>query len=324
MQTQTATSFEELLCSRGHTHLRATRINTLQVNLGKYCNQTCRHCHVDAGPNRRTEQMSKETMDHVLHALTKNNSIETVDLTGGAPELNTHFRYFVEELGKIRKNIIIRSNLTVFLLKGQDGLAKYVAERRVRIIASLPCYLESAVDDQRGRGVHAKSIVALRSLNQFGYGREGTGLELDLVYNPIGATLPPAQSSIETKYKDELYRRFGIYFNRLFVITNMPIARFKEDLLANGNLDSYHNLLVKSFNDKAVSNLMCRSMISISWDGWIFDCDFNQMLDMHPDTGRMHIREFSLEKLSARRIVTGDHCYGCTAGNGSSCKGALV
>jgi radical SAM/Cys-rich protein len=318
------TGFDLKIGEAGYETLRAEGVTTLQVNVGKYCNQTCRHCHVDAGPHRQ-EIMSVSTAEKVVSILRRYPEIETLDITGGAPELHAPFRYLVREARSLNRHVIDRSNLTVLFVAGQDDLAEFLANQRVRIIASLPCYLESNVDKQRGRGVYQQSIEAIRILNGLDYGGESSGLELDLVYNPIGPTLPPDQASLEADYKRELNSRFGIQFNRLFTLANMPIARFKSDLVQSGSMDAYMSKLVTNFNPASVDSLMCRSLISISWDGRVFDCDFNQMLEL-PVTleGVSHVDNFDLNALKNRRIRTAEHCFGCTAGAGSSCTGALT
>ena len=317
-------SFEQTLGHHGLPPLKATSITTLQVNVGKLCNQTCHHCHVDAGP-QRTEVMTLETIDAILSVLTRYPQISTVDITGGAPEMNPHFEYFVSECRKLDRKVMDRCNLTVFFMKEKGHLPKFLADHQVEIIASLPCYLEDNVDEQRGKGVFSRSIAALQQLNRLGYGIEGSGLLLNLVYNPIGATLPPSQPELQEKYKKELSSRFRIEFNHLYTITNMPISRFLDDLGAKGQTDEYLELLVNSFNPSSLSGLMCRSLISVSWDGKLFDCDFNQMLDL-PISPPSHqtIFDFNFKLIEHRPIATGQHCFGCTAGAGSSCRGALT
>ncbi|MXX10856.1 MAG: radical SAM/Cys-rich domain protein [Nitrospira sp. SB0677_bin_15] len=316
--------FSETLTEYGELSLRARTIHTLQVNVGKLCNQTCHHCHVDAGPSR-TEIMSRETIEIILTVLRRHPQIATVDITGGAPEMNPHFEYLVSESRGLGKTVLDRCNLTVFSVKGKSHLPRFLAEHQVEIIASLPCYLEENVDQQRGTGVFARSLDALRQLNALGYGLEGTGLALNLVYNPLGAQLPPHQRELEQAYKDQLFSRFGIRFNHLYTITNMPINRFLNDLYAQGQYEAYMSLLIENFNPHSVEHVMCRSLLSVGWDGRLYDCDFNQMLDMPvrhdlPQT----ITEFDYEALARRPVVTGQHCYGCTAGAGSSCGGALA
>lgn len=319
-----APSFERVVAIHHPVPLKAASISTLQVNVGKVCNQTCHHCHVDAGP-KRTESMSKTTMDQILDVLDRTPQITTVDITGGAPEMNPHFEYLVEQCRARDRKVIDRCNLTVFYVKGKDHLPRFLADHRVEIVASLPCYEENNVDQQRGKGVFDRSIQALQSLNRLGYGKEETGLILHLVYNPLGPMLPPPQAELERDYKEELGRRYEIRFNRLLTITNMPISRFQDDLREAGQTEHYYTLLLNNFNPSAVDGLMCRSLLSVGWDGRLYDCDFNQMLDIpvQPDLPIL-ISQFNLSQLERRRIATGPHCFGCTAGAGSSCGGALA
>jgi radical SAM/Cys-rich protein len=298
--------------------LRAAGVTTLQVNVGKLCNQTCRHCHVDAGPDRE-EVMSRETFELCLDVL-RAHAIPIVDVTGGAPELNPHFRWFVGEVRALGRHVIDRCNLTVLDSPSCRDLPEFFAAHGVEVVCSLPHYQELGTDRQRGRGVYQKSIRALKSLNDVGYGA-GSGLELVLVTNPVGAFLPASQASLEAEWKRELLRLHGIRFDRLYTITNMPIARFLEWLLESGNLEAYMERLVASFNPAAAASVMCRTTISVGWDGTLYDCDFNQMLEM--PIGK-HVRDFSLEALASRRVATDRHCYGCTAGAGSSCGGSLA
>ena len=315
--------FERTLDAVGLAPLTATGITVLQVNLGKFCNQTCVHCHVDAGPRRR-EVMDRETAELCVRAL-ESSDILAVDITGGAPELNPNFRWLVERARSLGRHVIDRSNLTVLLLPSQDGLIEFLAERKVEIVASLPCYQEANTDGQRGEGVYAKSIEALRRLNAFGYGREDGVLRLNLVYNPVGAYLPPSQESLENDFKHELLERHGVVFHSLYTITNMPIGRFHEFLLRSGNRDRYMARLADAFNPSAAANVMCRYTLSVGWDGTLYDCDFNQMLDLPVNSGApRHIRDFTQSVLNHRRILVGQHCYGCTAGAGSSCRGAVI
>jgi radical SAM/Cys-rich protein len=296
-------------------------LDTLQVNLGYLCNLSCVHCHVNAGP-QRTEQMDLETVDHVLELL-DTNGVQTLDLTGGAPELNPHFRFLVRSARALGVRVIDRCNLTVLQEKGQEGLAAFLAEQQVEISASLPCYVQDNVEAQRGKGVYETSIKALRQLNALGYGDE---LILNLVYNPVGPVLPPPQEKLEADYRRELGERFGIVFNRLFTIANMPIRRFGSVLLAQGQYVQYMSLLRDSFSQTNMETLMCRRLVSVDWRGYLYDCDFNQMLDLPllASDRRRHIRELLYaDSLEGNPIVTGEHCYGCTAGQGSSCGGAL-
>lgn len=317
-------SFAQTLADYGLSPLTSQGIETLQINVGKICNQTCHHCHVDAGPHR-TEIMTLETMDTILAVLRRHPGIQTVDITGGAPEMNPHFEYLVSECRALDRHVLDRCNLTIFFVKGKHHLPQFLADHHVEIIASLPCYSEANVDQQRGRGVFERSIMALRQLNQLGYGIEGSGLALNLVYNPLGPKLPPNQHELEADYKEELGNRFGISFNRLYTITNMPISRFLDDLRTTGRYEEYMELLANSFNPASVDELMCRKLISIGWDGQLYDCDFNQMLDIPILKGMPQtITDFGLELLSHRPINTDHHCFGCTAGAGSSCGGAIA
>lgn len=300
------------------------KTGTLQVNVGRLCDIACLHCHVEAGPLRK-EIMDRRTAERVLHLLSMSPAIRTVDLTGGAPEMNPHFRFLVKESRRLGKEIIDRCNLTVFFEPGQEETPHFLREHRVQIIASLPCYTKGNVDQQRGRGVFDKSIRALNLLNDLGYGREGKGLTLHLVYNPLGPFLPLPQEELEDDYKRELKDQFGIEFNHLFTITNMPIRRFLHQLEREGQLEEYMDLLVSSFNPAAAGDVMCRDLISIGWDGQIYDCDFNQMLEIPLGGRRRTIWEIeSFDQLDSEKIAFDDHCYGCTAGAGSSCGGALV
>jgi radical SAM/Cys-rich protein len=315
--------FAETLARSGLEPLRASAIRVLQVNVGKLCNQTCRHCHVDAGPERR-EVMSRDTMALCLDAL-RRAEIPILDITGGAPEMNPHFRWFVAEARRLGRHVLDRCNLTILLAPGYDDLPEFLAEQRVEIVASLPCYLAENTDAQRGDGVFAKSMTVLRHLNALGYGQPDSGLILTLVYNPVGSSLPPPQPRLEAAYRRELAERHGIVFTRLYTITNMPISRFLEDLARAGRHEEYLAKLVAAYNPEAVEGVMCRTLLSVGWDGQLYDCDFNQMLELGlaADLPR-HIRDFDNAALSRRTIVMAQHCYGCTAGSGSSCQGAIV
>lgn len=316
-------SFDSALRGQALFPLYATGVEVLQINLGKLCNQACRHCHVDAGPERR-EIMSRETVAACLDVLAR-TEIPTVDITGGAPEMNPHFRWLVEESRRLGKQVIDRCNLTILLAPGFDDLVDFLAMNQVEVIASLPCYLETNTDQQRGTGVFAKSVEALRRLNAAGYGRSDGPLTLTLVYNPLGPSLPPPQDKLEATYKRELQTRYGIVFNRLFTITNMPISRFLDDLLQTGQYDDYMRTLIDAYNPLAAERVMCRTTLSVDWEGRLHDCDFNQMLDLGLDDGLpRNIRDFNLDKLTTRRILTGNHCFGCTAGAGSTCQGAVL
>jgi radical SAM/Cys-rich protein len=316
-------TFASRVRDAGLPPLAASGLSVLQVNVGKLCNQTCRHCHVDAGPDR-TEIMSRQTFELCLDALAKTD-IPVVDITGGAPELVPDFRWFVQEVRALRRRVIDRCNLSVLLLPAQPDLASFLARHEVEIVASLPFYAPKETDAQRGAGVYDKSVEALKLLNSLGYGREGSGLVLHLMYNPVGAYLPASQKSLERDFKRELARRHGVVFNSLYAITNMPVSRFLEFLLATGNFESYMERLLAAFNPAAVPGVMCRTMISVGWDGRLYDCDFNQMLDLPTAAGApRHIRDFDAAALATRPIVTGRHCYGCTAGAGSSCGGTVA
>ena len=304
-------------------------IDTLQVNVTHKCNQACLHCHVDASP-KRTEQMNKETVDKCLEILKDNVQIKTLDITGGAPELNPYFDYFVLEAKKLGKHVMVRHNLTVIIdgdpVTGESKsyLPKFYAENEVEVISSLPYYQEYFTDKQRGKGVFQKSIDSLRMLNEVGYGNEESNLILDLVYNPVGAFLPASQESLEKDFKKELWENFQIRFNNLYTITNMPIHRFKEQLERQGTYEDYMGKLINAFNPAAAQGVMCRSLLSVSYDGKIYDCDFNQMLDMQVFTNKpMTVFNFDFQKLVKRDIIFDSHCFGCTAGSGSSCGGAI-
>jgi len=300
-------------------------IEIFQINVGRLCNMTCRHCHVDAGPDR-AEQMDRETAKLCMAALAKTD-IPTVDITGGAPELNPHFRYLVDEFVGRGKRVTDRCNLTVLLLPRCEDLPGWLAERQVEVVCSLPHYRKLNTDAQRGSGTYEQSLEALRRLNGAGYGQGDPRRVLTLVSNPAGAFLGGDQASLEAEWKASLAREHGVFFDRLIVINNMPIARFLEWLIETGNLQDYMERLVNAFNPGTVSGLMCRNTLSIGWDGRIYDCDFNQMLDIESRTpgGRMaHVRDFDPELLSLRTIMTGRHCFGCTAGAGSSCGGAIA
>jgi radical SAM/Cys-rich protein len=319
-----ARKFGEAAQSAGFWPLTPTTITTLQINVGKLCNQTCRHCHVDAGPDRR-EVMSRDTMALCLRALTS-TAIPMVDITGGAPELNPDFRWLVEQTTALGGHVIDRCNLTVLLPPEQADLPEFFARHGVEVVASLPHYRATNTDTQRGDGVFEKSIHALKRLNEVGYGDGRSGLRLGLVTNPVGAYLPPAQASLEVEWKRELMRRHGVTFDALYCIANMPISRYLEWLAESGNLDAYMERLVTAFNPATVGGVMCRHTLSVGWDGRLYDCDFNQMLDLEvqgpPGRGR-HIGDFDLDRLTRRSIVVGPHCFGCTAGAGSSCGGSI-
>lgn len=319
-----------LLQATEFPQLRRRQLTTLQVNLGYRCNQTCLHCHVNAGPNR-TEMMDDTNMALIPSVLTA-RQITTLDLTGGAPELHEGFRQLVREAGALGVQVIDRCNLTILFESGQEDLAEFLAVQRVEIVASLPCYSLVNVDKQRGEGVFDKSIAALQKLNALGYGRDGSGLTLNLVFNPQGAVLPPDQIKLEADYKRELFRHFGIVFNQLFAIANMPIQRFGSMLISKGKFNDYMRLLKENFSSANLASVMCRNLVSIDWQGYLYDCDFNQQLGLalpfvspvaQLSDGRPHLRSLLREDIDGRAIHVADHCYGCTAGQGSSCGGAL-
>ncbi len=317
-------SFESVLRRHGWQTLARESARTLQVNVGKLCNQACHHCHVEAGP-KRTEIMTRETAKRVVDLLSASPEVEVVDLTGGAPELNPSFRFLVEESRRLGKRVIDRCNLTVLFEAGMEWVPEFLAANEVEVTCSLPCYTPANVEKQRGKGVFEKSIDALLILNRLGYGRPGSPLALNLVYNPVGAFLPPAQAKLESDYKRELGAAFGIEFHHLFTITNMPIKRFAHDLERSQKHEEYMSLLVNHFNPAAVDGLMCRSLVSVGWEGSLYDCDFNQMLEIPVPGRRRTIFELSsVSELAHAPIATASHCFGCTAGAGSSCGGATV
>ncbi|HRK05182.1 MAG TPA: arsenosugar biosynthesis radical SAM protein ArsS [Chlorobiota bacterium] len=316
-------SFTSQISSAGLHPLRPLTIATLQVNLGKQCNQACKHCHVDAGPDR-TEMMSQEVMQHCLDAVDV-SGITTVDITGGAPEMHPHFRWFVDELRRRNVTVMVRCNLTIIVANPKYAdLPEYYAHHRVHVVSSLPHYDASLTDRQRGRGVYEDSITALKMLNAVGYGQNESELLLDLVYNPPGALLPGPQQALEQDFRRILRDRHGIEFTSLHCITNMPISRFLDYLRESGNYVDYMEKLVAAFNPAAAASVMCRSLVSVGWDGVLYDCDFNQMLELPVRSSSRTIAQFSHEQLLKRTIVVGNHCYGCTAGSGSSCGGQLV
>lgn len=300
-------------------------IDILQVNMGRYCNQACIHCHVESGPNR-TEMMSRATVEAVLRFLAGTN-IPTLDITGGAPELNPHFSYLVESAASLKRHVMDRCNLTVIFEPGMEYLPEFFKNNRVELVCSLPCYSEENVDKQRGKGTFELSIRALRIFNDLGYGQPDSALELNLVYNPVGPFLPPPQERLEQEYKRELRERFGIVFNRLYCLTNMPITRYEMHLKLRGEYDRYMELLANSFNPATLDQVMCRNLLSVGWEGSVYDCDFNQMLDLpiRDSAGRaLNIRTLSPDQVEPQNIIVGNHCYACTAGSGSSCGGALL
>lgn len=303
--------------------IRRARLDTLQVNLGYQCNQSCLHCHVNAGPNR-TEMMQADMLALIPQVLSA-RGITTLDLTGGAPELNTGFRALVQSARALGVRVIDRCNLTILFEPGQEDLAEFLASQQVEIVASLPCYSSDNVDRQRGDGVFDKSIAALQKLNALGYGVEGSGLVLNLVYNPQGPALPPNQQTLQTDYKRELLSQFGVVFNALFALTNMPIQRFGSTLVSKGTFDTYMDLLKGSFQQDNLEGVMCRSMVSVDWQGWLSDCDFNQQLGLPLGTTgvQRHLRDLLKTGLDEQAIRVAGHCYGCTAGQGSSCGGVV-
>jgi radical SAM/Cys-rich protein len=318
-----AYDFDAKLEEHGQSFDRAS-IRTVQVNVGKFCNQACHHCHVEASPIRK-EKMSRATAERIVALLEATRGAEVVDVTGGAPELNANFRYLVQSARRLGLGVIDRCNLTVLEVEGQEGLPEFLAANQVQVIASLPCYTKENVEKQRGNNVFDASIRALRRFNALGYGAPGSGLELNLVYNPLGASLPPPQAKLEADYKNHLRDDFGVAFNRLFTITNMPIKRFAEMLARDGKFEQYMDLLVRSFNPAAAAEVMCRTMVSVDWDGRLSDCDFNQMLDLPVLGAKKTIDDIdSFDDLAGGRIAAGPHCFGCAAGSGSSCGGSLA
>lgn len=317
--------FTARLAELGQLPLRPSTLEIFQLNIGKLCNQTCAHCHVDAGPDRKRENMDRATLERCLEIIASVPSIHTVDITGGAPEMNPHFRWFVEEVSKLGKKVIDRCNLTIVVANPKyHDLPAFFAKHKVQVVSSLPYFSKKRTDSQRGDGVFEDSIKALQMLNAVGYGKEGSGLQLDLVYNPSGAFLPASQESLEAEFKRQLKRKYEIDFNALYAITNLPISRFLDYLLASGNYEEYMEKLVEAFNPMTVESLMCRNTISVSWDGFIHDCDFNQMLELRVAANSQHIDNFDLEALKGREVVLNQHCYGCTAGAGSSCGGEIT
>jgi len=320
----TLPTFKEKVKNSNIQQVRPTGLEILQINVGYMCNQVCSHCHVDAGPDRK-EIMTQETMEQILQVL-RNSKINTVDLTGGAPEMHPQFRWFVEEIRKTEvEEIIVRSNLTIILAnKKYNDLPEFFSEHKIHVISSLPFYKRNKTDRQRGDGVFDSSIKALQMLNAVGFGLPNSELQLDLVYNPSGAFLPGDQKALELDFKKALAEDFNIKFNLLFTITNLPISRFLDYLIASENYEEYMHALVDAFNPSAVGNVMCTNTISVSWEGFLFDCDFNQMLDLKVNSTIAHISEFNSTVLDDRNIRLSQHCYGCTAGAGSSCQGSIA
>ncbi|HPE62091.1 MAG TPA: arsenosugar biosynthesis radical SAM protein ArsS [Thiolinea sp.] len=302
--------------------IRRKTLEILQVNLGYKCNQRCLHCHVNAGPNRE-EMMARETLELILPVLTS-RQINTLDLTGGAPELHEDFRYLVAEARAAGVHVIDRCNLTILFEPNQEGLAEFLAEHHVEVVASLPCYSLENVDKQRGKGVFDKSIAGLQKLNALGYGRPGAGLKLNLVYNPQGPSLPPNQQGLEADYKRELGEHFGIEFNHLYALANMPIKRFGSTLISRGQFNDYMKLLKDNFQQDNLEQVMCHSLLSVDWQGYLYDCDFNQQLGLPLSGGKpKHLRDLLADEINGKPICVADHCFGCTAGQGSSCGGAF-
>jgi len=304
--------------------IKPNAVEIFQLNIGKLCNQTCSHCHVDAGPDRKVENMDKVTLQKCLD-IVREHKIPTVDITGGAPEMNAHFRWFVEECTAMGVRVMNRCNLTIIKANPKYAdLPQFFADNNVHIISSLPYFTKTRTDSQRGDGVFEDSIAALQELNAVGYGIEGSGLQMDLVFNPSGAYLPGDQASLESEFKRQLKRRYNIEFNSLFAITNLPVARFLDYLVESGNYSQYMTELIEAFNPATVTGLMCRNTISVSWKGFVYDCDFNQMLDLKVAAKSQHIDNFDMDALMKRDVVLNQHCYGCTAGAGSSCGGEIV
>ncbi len=313
-----------LLENTDFPRLERSKLEILQVNLGYRCNQQCLHCHVNAGPKRK-ENMEKETVDQIVQLMQK-QQVSVLDLTGGAPEMNPHFKGLVEQARSLGVHVIDRCNLTILSEPGFEDIADFLAEYRVEVVASLPCYTQDNVDQQRGKGVFEQSIQGLKKLNALGYGQQQSGLSLNLVYNPLGAFLPPAQDALEKNYKYHLVSEFGIVFNQLLTITNMPIKRFGSTLISKGEFATYMQLLRNSFAESNLASVMCKNLLSVDWQGFVYDCDFNQQLGLPAKLGhkpRTHISDLMNAKLDGEEIVIADHCYGCTAGQGSSCGGAL-
>jgi len=309
--------FEKQVLAAAQEPLKALGLKVLQVNMGYRCNMACSHCHVSAGPGR-SEMMDQATVDAVLRALL-DNPVETLDITGGAPELNPHFRSLVAEAGRAGRRVIARTNLTIFFEQGMEDLPEFYHEQGVELIASMPCYLEQNVSAIRGKGVYEKSIEALRRLNSLGFGTSSSGRSLSLVYNPGGPFLSPPQAALEADYKRELRNRHGISFTRLYAFTNMPIGRFRDSLVRSSAFGRYVDMLASAFNPCTLGNIMCRNLVSVGWDGKLYDCDFNQILGLGLDSGApQHVRDFNFEALAKRRITVDDHCFGCTAGQGST------
>ena len=304
--------------------IKPVAVEIFQINIGKLCNQTCAHCHVDAGPDRKEENMDRATIEKCLEIIKSIPTIHTVDITGGAPEMNAHFKWFVEEVSALGIRVMNRCNLTIIRAnKKYHDLPEFFKKNKVHVVSSLPYFSKSRTDNQRGDGVFEDSIKALQMLNEVGYGVEGSGLTLDLVYNPSGAYLPSSQEQLQSEFKRQLKRKYDIVFNELYAITNLPVSRFLDYLLETNNYEEYMEKLINAFNPATVSGLMCTNTISVSWDGYIYDCDFNQMLDLKVAANSKHLDEFDLDALMKREVIVSQHCYGCTAGAGSSCGGEI-
>jgi len=317
------TPFTDRMKETGLFPLKPTGMDIFQINVGKMCNQVCKHCHVDAGPDRK-EIMTRETMQEILDALAKSDA-HTVDLTGGAPEMNPEFRWFVEQLSAMGKHIIVRCNLTIIVAnKKYYYLPEFFKKHKIEVVSSLPYFSAKRTDSQRGEGVFEKSIRALRMLNEVGYGMEGSDLTLNLVYNPSGAFLPDDQMALQSQFKKKLKDGYDIEFNELFAITNLPVSRFLEYLVRSEQYEDYINELANAYNPTAAGNVMCRNMVSISWDGYLYDCDFNQMLERKLTGKAQHVRDWDQEDILKREIILSQHCFGCTAGAGSSCGGTVA
>lgn len=316
--------FKTSLKESGFLDIKPVGIETLQINIGKLCNQTCSHCHVDAGPDRKEENMSRENLEQCLRVV-KEYNIPKVDITGGAPEMNPHFKWFVQSCFELGVQVTNRCNLTIIMAnKKYQQLPDFFAAHKVHVVSSLPYFSKSRTDSQRGDGVFEDSIEALKRLNSVGYGRPDSGLILDLVYNPSGAFLPASQMTLEAEFKRQLKRKYDITFNSLFAITNLPISRFLEYLIESDNYEDYMQALIDAYNPGTIDGLMCRNTISVSWDGYLYDCDFNQMLELPVASKSRHISNFDPIDLGQRKIITNQHCYGCTAGAGSSCGGEIA
>lgn len=324
VQDELYPSFNKKIKSSGVDFIKVSALEIFQINIGKLCNQTCSHCHVDAGPDRKEENMSFETLERCLY-LIKTYNFKKVDITGGAPEMNAHFKWFVEECTKVGAEVMVRCNLTIIMAnKKYHDLPEFFRANNVHVISSLPSFSAMRTDAQRGDGVFEDSIAALQKLNAVGYGVEGSGLIIDLVYNPSGAYLPGDQQSMEAEFKRQLKRKFDIVFNSLFAITNLPVSRFLDYLLESNKYLDYMHELVNAFNPSTLDGLMCKNTISVSWEGFMYDCDFNQQLDLKFIGKAKHINDFDFEELLNRKIIINNHCYGCTAGAGSSCGGEIA